>query len=193
MGAHTGSIWTRDRKSGGRPSPAFGKVAAVAGLLVLIIALGATGVATLESDDLGGGPEPIKLADETFVENGLDDLVDVDNNQIFEQPNPKQSAGTIPPGIESFSVFPDARTSLTKNNYVYSFEVKEQQPDSWQIGDDFQVRVWGWNGVSPTLLGTVYVKQSLVQDTEIEGVNVLIDSGSTDPYAYVWSIVISRQ
>ena len=51
----------------------------------------------------------------------------------------------------------------------------------------------GWDGVSPTLLGTVYIKQSLVQDAVIEGVTVVIDSGSTDPYAYVWSIVISRQ
>ena len=164
-------------------------LAAVVALLYSSFAL----VNTLTGTDLGGGTESVKLARETFA-NGLEDIVDVDNHQLVLQGSDESTVGDSAPGVEAaVAAYPDVRTALVTNNYTYIFHMHELAVDSWQNGDDFTIQVYGWDGASSNLLGTLYTKQDTVNNSSIEGVTVSVDSGSTDQSALTYSIVISRQ
>ena len=165
--------------------------------VVLLVALVYSGVAigqALTATDLGNsGTESIRLERETFA-NGLEDLVDVDNHQLVLQSSNQPAIGNSPPGVEAaVAAYPGARTALVINNYTYIFDMHELTIGGWQAGDDFTIQVYGWDGASSNLLGTLYSKQDGVNDSSIEGVTVSVDSGSTDQYALTYSIVISRQ
>ena len=161
--------------------------------LAFVVSSGMTIGGALTATDLGGGTESIRLARETFA-NGLEDIVDVDNHQLLLQGSDETAAGDSAPGVEAAAAaYPDAHTALIQDNYTYAFDMHEVAVDSWQNGDDFTIQVYGWDGASSNLLGTLYSKQDTVENSDIEGVAVSVDSGSTDQYALTYSIVLSRQ
>lgn len=176
-----------------RPSRRTWRRVAALGALVVIIFCGVTVSGALTATDLAGGTESIRLARETFV-NGLGDLVDVDNHRLVLQAADENAKGDTAPGVEAASSgYPDVGTALIQDNYSYVFDMHEVAADNWQVGDDFTIQVYGFDGVDSTLLGTLYSKQDTAEAGDIEGVMVSIDSGSTDQYAITFNIVISRQ
>jgi len=177
-----------------RPS---GQVRRRIAALVALVALVYSGVAigqALTATDLGNsGTESIRLERETFA-NGLEDIIDADNHQLVLQVGDETALGDTPPGIEAKRVpYATVRTNLTDGNYTYTFGMHEHTVGSWQSGDDFTIQVYGWDGASSNLLGTLYTKQNAVYPNDLEGAVVSVDSGSTDQYALTYSIVLSRQ
>ena len=165
--------------------------------LVALVALVYSGVAigqALTATDLGNsGTESIRLARENFS-NGLAYLIAVDAHQLVLQVGNETALGDTPPGIEAKRVpYAIVRTNLTDGNYTYTFAMHELAIGSWQPGDDFTIQVYGWDGASSNLLGTLYTKQNASFPSDYEGAVVSVDSGSTDQYALTYSIVLSRQ
>ena len=106
----------------------------------------------------------------------------------------ESAAGDAAPGVEATTaVYPDVRTDLLTGNYTYVFDMQEVAVDSWQNGDDFVIEVYGYDGSDSNLLATLYSKQDTVDDSNIEGVTVSVDSGTSNQYALTYGIVLVRQ
>ena len=130
-----------------------------------------------------------RLYQQAWVGNGLESIVAVRNKAITLTTKNRAAAGTSPPGVEAAKQLPNVRTALVKNNYEFTFEMQEVAAVSWQVGDNFKIEVIR----DGTVHATLYSKQETVDDGNVEGVTVHVDSGSTDKYLYAWSIEISRQ
>ena len=53
--------------------------------------------------------------------------------------------------------------------------------------------VYSDDGLSVTLRGTLYLKQDTVDDGNVEGVKVKIDTGYSNQIDDVWSILVTRE
>ncbi len=176
----------------GVPTSTWRRLVMLAALLA-IVSSSIAAATSLTATDLGGGTESIRLARETFA-NGLEDIIDVDNHQLVLQGSDESAAGDSAPGVEAaIAAYPDVRTDLVTDNYTYIFDMHEVAIDSWQSGDDFTIKVYGYDGAVSNLLSTLYCKQDTVDDSNIEGVTVSVDSGTTDEYALTYGIVLARQ
>ena len=162
---------------------------AVATALAFVTALFSVAVvSTVTSSSLGSSS--IKLFAETFTD---DSSVTIVGKAITKASGNVAANGTSPPGVEAAVGNPKANNALAKRNFVYAFDVEETSADSWQLGDRFEVDVYMDDGVSTTLLATVYIKQDAVDDASIEGVAVEVDTGSSQVLGNAFSAVITRQ
>ncbi len=160
--------------------------AAWALLIIVVVATAAIAdVRTQSSTSLGS--IDYALVSQTFVGNGLENIVVVRNKAIALS-SAGFAAGTSPPGVEAADDPPVVQTALVTSNYEFTFQVLERATDSWQVGDNFKIEVIR----DGTVHATLYSKQEITSD-DFEGVTVHVDSGSTDKYLYAWSIEISRQ
>ena len=160
--------------------------AAWALLIIVAVATAAiAGARTQTSINLGSIDH--RLYTQTWVGNGLEDIVAVGNKSIALS-LAGSAVGTSPPGVEADHPLPNAQTELVLNNYEFTFEVTEVAGGSWLKGDNFKIEVIR----DGTVHATLYSKQDKKKGV-VEGVIVHVDSGSTDKYLYAWGIEISRQ
>ena len=164
------------------------RVALVTALAFLTALFSVAVVSTVTSSSLGSSS--IKLFTETFTD---DTSVTVIGKAITKASANAAANGTAPPGVEAAVGNPKANNALARRNFVYAFDLRETAVDSWQFGDAFQVDVYMDDGVSTTLLATVYVKQDTVDDASIEGVAIEVDTGSPQVWGDAFSAVITRQ
>lgn len=145
-------------------------------------------VNTVGSTDLGSSN--VKLASETFTD---DPDVVVSTVGVLKIASNASAVGDSAPGVEATSAIPAANNATTKNNYAYRFEIKESGVAAWQSGEDFLVEIYGDNGTTTSLLSTLYIQQSVVDDVNVEGVAVTVDVGSATIVPDSFDIVVTRQ
>ena len=138
------------------------------------------------------GTESIRLGRETFSD---DTDVTVVSQRIFEITTADEAlaTGDTAPGVEASNLMPQVNTDLEAGNKAYQFEVKEATATSWQVGENFKIKVFIDEGGGPTIIETLYTKQDTVNDAAVEGVLVTPDSSNQDVIGQVFSIVITQQ
>ena len=142
--------------------------------------------------NVGVGDEDIALAFNTYVVDA-DVLITLPDLTIAT--GTQSAVGDSTPGVESASPAADVRTALVPGNYQYTFLVIETGTGVWQSGEDFRIRVWGYDAVGPTstLLGTLFVQQAAVDDLNVEGVRARMDLGSGTRVYDSYDIIVDRQ
>ena len=146
----------------------------------------------ISATDLGTGDEDISLAFNTFVD---DAEVTVENSAIGIVTAATAAAGDTAPGVEAdVAIFPAVNNLLVVDNYSYSFDMRESAPGDWLVGEDFRIRVYGYDSSGPTstLLATLYTQQGTA-DAGTEGVRVTLDLGSTTSINDHFDIIVDRQ
>ena len=103
------------------------------------------------------------------------------------------AVGDSAPGVEATRALPQVNNALIKDHYAYGFQVKEATPDSWRIGGNFKIEVYGDNGSSTVLLATLSFQQSKADHTTVEGVSATIDVGSSNSIPDRFDIIVTRQ
>ncbi len=103
------------------------------------------------------------------------------------------AVGDSAPGVEATGALPQVNNALIKDHYAYGFHVKEATPDSWRIGDNLKIEVYGDNGSSTVLLATLSVQQSKAEHTTVEGVSATIDVGSSNSIPDRFDIIVTRR
>lgn len=83
--------------------------------------------------------------------------------------------GTAAPGVEATNTLPQINNTITKGNWVYTFQVKEAAADAWPAGRQYRVLVYA----DSTLLTTLYLQNGTAANNQIEGVTVKADLGSS--------------
>lgn len=145
-------------------------------------------VNTVGSTDLGSSS--VKLAVETFTD---DPDVAITTVGVLKIPSNASAIGGSGPGVEATSAIPAVNNATTKNNYAYRFEIKESGVAAWQSGENFLVEIYGDDGSTTSLLATLYIQQSIVDDVSIEGVAVTVDVGSSTIVPDSFDIIVTRQ
>ena len=145
-------------------------------------------VYTVNSSQLSTGD--IRLSYETFVD---DTIVTVSQVGIKINQTTVGAAGGSPLGIEADDTLPNVNNALTRNNYAYEFTVKEAAIADWQSGKNLKIEVYGDDGSNTTILATLYLQQSVVDDLTIEGVSVAVDLASQTVVHDNFDIVITAQ
>ena len=166
----------------------------LAGLIgALVMSVGGVYTA-IQADDLNpqGGPESIRLGVNSFVQDGD---VTLERLGILINGAATSASGGSAPGVEASSSLPAVNNALIVNNYAYQFRVKESSATAWQSGESFKVRVYGYDSAGPTttLLSTLYLQQSIVDDGNVEGVTVTIDLGLSAGIHDQFNIIVERQ
>lgn len=146
--------------------------------------------ATVTYTDLGVGL--IKLEQQQYDDDSYV-VIEVSAAKIRKNRKNESAVGDNSPGLEAEASLPKIQTSLVKKNYRYEFKIREASANSWQTGDRFKVDVYSDDGSSVTLRGTLYLKQDTVDDGDVEGVKVRIDTGYSNQIDDVWSILITRE
>lgn len=131
----------------------------------------------------------VTLANETFTS---DADVSITFKGLSKASTNQATAGNTAPGVEATSVLPNVQTALTKNNYVYSVEVKEAAVTSWPAARQYKVEVYGDNGTTVSLLGTLYAQQATADAVNTDGVTVKIDTGSSSTAYDSYSVIVTR-
>ncbi len=159
-------------------------------LLALIgaVMMSLTVAYTVSSTNLGN--RGLTLAYETFSDDA--DVV-VASKRIFKQRSNAAAAGESAPGVEASSALPQVNNALQKNKWAYEFEVKEAAANSFQSGENFKIEVYMDDGTTNDLLATLYMKQDTVDDGNVEGVTVTVNTGEGKVVGDVFSIIITRQ
>ncbi len=83
--------------------------------------------------------------------------------------------GTAAPGVEATNTLPQINNTITKGNWVYTFQVKEAAAAAWPAGRQYLVQVYA----DSTLLTTLYLQNGTAANNQIEGVTVKTDLGSS--------------
>ena len=151
--------------------------------------MGFTVVSTVGSTDLG--TEQVDLSVNTFVD---DADVTLANNDIIIITAAATASGDNPLGQEADDTLPAVNNDLNLDYYAYTFELKESGATAWQSGENFRIRVYGYDASGPTtaLLATLYTQQGTADGT-VEGVTVTVDLGSTTTAHDHFDIIIDRQ
>lgn len=152
--------------------------------------MGVMVVNAVTSTNLGNGS--IKLGKETFSDDA--DVV-VTSKRIFKLSNADAgpASGDSAPGVEATSGLPQVNNALVKNKYAYEFEMKEAALTSWQSGENFKIEVYMDDGTTNSLLATLYSQQGTVDDGNVEGVTVTVNTGDANIVGDLFSIIITRQ
>ena len=91
----------------------------------------------------------------------------------------KTGSGDTAPGVEPTGALAPVNNALVQNHYAYQFQVKEATVDSWRTGDKLEIKVYGDDAKSTSLLATLYIQQLNADATNVEGVIVTVDVGSS--------------
>ena len=166
-------------------------------LLGLVGALLTTGFvvvyANISATDLGAGDEEISLSVNTFVD---DTEVTVDNSAIGIVSATAGALGdTTGTAVETvIAAYAPVNNALTADRYSYAFDMHETAVADWLAGEQFRIRVYGYDSAGPTstLLATLYTKQVTAVGATIEGVRVTVDLGSTSAVKDNFDIIIDR-
>ncbi|MBI2855767.1 MAG: hypothetical protein HYX93_02850 [Chloroflexi bacterium] len=174
-----------------RVSPAVIRRALFLGLVGALL-MGVTVAYTVTATNLGpAGGGSIKLVNESFSD---DADVTVASKRIYKYTSNASAVGASAPGMEATSALPQVNNSISRNDFVYKFEVKEAANNSWQSGENFKIEVYMDNGSTNSLIATLYTKQvDLVDDGSVEGVTVVASTGSKNVVGNLFSIIITRQ
>ena len=162
------------------------KRALILGILGALLT-GFTVANTVTSTTLGNAS--IKLASEVFTDDGD---VAVAAVGILKVASTISAVGDSGPGVNMALGLPAVNTALTKNNFAYRFEVKEDTADSLLVGEDLKIEVYGDDGTTTTLLATLYAA-GVAADGNAKGVTATIDLGSTTVVHNSFNIVVTRQ
>ena len=143
--------------------------------VVVVLSLGITAVAALVTQNLGT----------TFIQldkTPFDDVTIPANSGALVTPQTMQTiapgaaaAGDTSPGLEATTALPWINNVLTAGNTSHRFQVREDQANSFQAGDKFLVEV----SEDATVVASLYMKQDIVDDLNVEGVTVEVDIGAT--------------
>lgn len=144
------------------------------GLIGATVVSGITMVSTLTTIDLGS--VFLRSDNRSFDQVTLTEPGVVIGNQLVELAGVNSAAsGNTSPGVEASSALPSINTALVTSNYSYKFEVKEAEANSFQAGDNQKIEVFK----DAALIATLYLKQDVVDDANVEGVTVEVDMGAT--------------
>ena len=137
------------------------------------------------------GTEQVDLSVNTFVD---DADVTLANNDIIIITAAATAWGDSAPGQEADNTLPAVNNDLNLDYYAYTFELKESGATAWQSGENFRIRVYGYDASGPTtaLLANLYTQQGTADGT-VEGVTVTVDLGSTTTAHDHFDIIIDRQ
>lgn len=155
-------------------------------------------VNTLTATDIGHdgtGNQQIDLAFNIFVEDTDTTVATTTATGIVVIPSNASAAGTSAPGVEPAASFGAVNNTLNADNYGYKFDVKESGIDTWSVGEDLRIEVYGYLTSSDTslLLTTLYTDQATAEAGDVEGVTVTVDLGSTSVIYDNIDIIVTRQ
>ena len=153
-------------------------------------------VNTLTATDIGAGNQQIDLAFNVFVDDTDTTVATSTASGIVVIASDTTAAGTSAPGVEPASgTFTAVNNTLNADNYGYKFDVKESGNDTWSVGEDMRIEVYGYLTSSDTslLLTTLYSDQNSAEAGAIEGVAVTVDLGSTSQIYDNIDIIVTRQ
>ena len=177
----------------------FGATAIKRAMLLGIIGAMLTGfmvVNTVSSGTIGpAGGSGISLSSQNFSD---DTQITVSSNGIKLVPSTDSTAvgDTLGGEVEATLSLPEVTTAVTKGNYAYEFEVKESSAADWAAidgTDDLKIEVYGDNGSTTALLATFYVKQGVLDASNVEGVTGTVDLGSSSTIYDTFDVVITHQ
>ena len=160
----------------------FGVIAA------LLTSTGITIATTVTSGDLGAAS--VKLSGQTFSDDA--DVIVTAKGVIVNGSN-GPAAGASAPGVEVTSSLPAVNNALTRGNYAYKVEIKEANATAFQSGENLKIEVYGDDGSTNSLLATFYTQQGTVDDSNVEGVTVTTDLGSSSTIHNSFDVIVSRQ
>lgn len=163
--------------------------------VVTALVAGTAGVYTaISATDLAPSPgdESIAPGVNSFI---ADAEVVFANADVSIVPSSGGAVGGSAPGVEATSALPAVNNALTADNYSYTFEMKESANTDWQAGEDFRIRVYGYDSAGPTntLFATLYVQQAVVDDAAIDGVTVTVDTGVNASVFDNYDVIVDRQ
>ena len=176
-------------------SPKALRRAIILGMVAALLTSSAVVYTAISATDLnpgGAGDEDIALAVNTYV---LDTEVTIQDPDLKITLATLTATGTTTPGDEPTSSFPEVRTALTADNYAYTFRVQEAAVADWLTGEDFRIRIYGFDSSGPTTvqLGTLYIDQNTAEAGSVEGVQVTVDLGSGTQVYDNYDIIVDRQ
>ena len=153
------------------------------------ILMGVTSTYAISSTNLG--TTNIKLASETFTADA-----DVTVAAFgFGTGNDDTAVGTTQgtaTEVESGGAGKMANPFLTKDNFTYAVLVQEAAITSFQTGEVYKIEIYGDDGTTNTLLGTVFCKQDSVDDGVIEGCQATVDQGSATDSKDGFSVIVTQ-
>lgn len=167
--------------------PIPGRIPLLAFVLTASILLQVTVVNTVSSIDLG--TSIVKLWTEGFSD---DPDVAITGKQIVKASANQSASGDVSPGIEASPSFPPVNNALVRKNFVYALEIREAQADSWQPGVRYRVEVFVDDGTALNLLATLYIKQDIADDAQVEGATVQVDTGSTKVLGDAFTAIVTK-
>jgi len=157
-------------------------------IAALLTSTGITIATTVTSGDLGAAR--VKLSGQTFSD---DADVTVTAKGVIVNGSNGSAAGTSASGVEVTSLLPAVNNALIKGNYAYKIEIKEAKATAFQSGENLKIEVYGDDGATNSLLATFYTQQGTVDDSNIEGVTVTTDLGSSSTIHNSFDVIVTRQ
>ena len=177
--------------TGLRQAIIFGAAGAIVTSVVVVNTLTATDIG-----HTGPGDQQIDLAFNSFIEDADTTVATSTTIRIIIISSDATAAGTSAPGPEPVSgTFTAVNNTLNADNYAYKFDVKETGNDTWSVGEDMRIEVYGYlTGTdTSTLITTLFSNQDAAETGLVEGVAVTVDLGSPTQIYDNIDIVVSRQ
>lgn len=150
---------------------------AVAVVLVMAATAGAYSVST--------STQSLTILDEKIRDDGATITILNGESQVSSN---RGENGITCPGREAASNNPALRNDLFKDNWQYKLTIQETLPDAWPVGTIYKAEVFG----DGRLITTLYFENSNSNDSQIEGVDMSADVGSSTSKPEKYSTIISR-